>query len=187
MGDQFDQQITTGFIFLFCFICFLLLFINEYLPRIATLILINCYQWGSCFPYETHKRDYGTSSDSAIAENKHIKEEEKTYHFFNCWSNIDFLPFEIERTFWQDFLYIILCGKGYKSKSKYKCDEKFHWQGWIQNLYRSRLRFTISGNHMVDHWAERYLSAKSKVGSSLILSFSFFLNGNNPGLDKKNI
>ena len=29
------------------------------------------------------------------------------------------------------------------------------------------------------------LPPRSKVGSSLILSFSFVLNGNNPGLDKK--
>ena len=29
------------------------IFIYEYLPRIASSILMKCYQWGSCFPCET--------------------------------------------------------------------------------------------------------------------------------------
>ena len=36
---------------------FIYLFIYHYLPRIASSILLNCYQWGSCLPCETPTKE----------------------------------------------------------------------------------------------------------------------------------
>ena len=36
---------------------FIYLFIYECLPRIASSILMNCYQWGSCLPCETPTKE----------------------------------------------------------------------------------------------------------------------------------
>ena len=63
-SQEFANQVFCHFSFISVY---LFIFI-ECLPRIASLILMNCYQWGSCLPCETPENE---AMNLAVISNFH--------------------------------------------------------------------------------------------------------------------